>query len=446
MHRQDRGLQACARLAQSAAITMSTHGGAVTRCVEMVGPDTQMDFRGDTFEPVNPLPVKCPHCTLPDLDFVPQPYVLAKGITAPSQISPAYAANFFVRERGRKIIELVAPGTVTIYPTVEKKTKKSTDWFLAAPKQLIEIPGRRTEKPFCSKCGEAKYGNLFSTVADGEPMKEFDSKGLDIFKSRQWRAGNLAEDDLARTNNYRAESKLPPLPWSYYDIDAPPHPERWTRLNVSRKLYFSLRLEQLLKRAKLKGQLVRSAVFEDEVTSDTDEEWITEKLGLLASNGLAEAPTNGGQSRASASNKWFQQYLKRHAAKTKARKVVDFGAIEKKQKVKLPQSYKDFISTVGPKAYEDIMEKEGFTARVLPPAKLDFRDYRRGRVPHLDREESQIDGVMFAATDHGDCFVFDIGEGSSEFPVYWYDHEQNSLEPFAPNFAECVKRWEEEKA
>jgi hypothetical protein len=103
------------------------------------------------------------------------------------------------------------------------------------------------------------------------------------------------------------------------------------------------------------------------------------------------------------------------------------------------------MSTVGPTAFDDVDDNEGFTARILPPTKLDFKGYRRGKVPDLDKDSARVDGVRFADTDHGDCFVFDLSAqdtpAGSDLPVFWYDHEQNVMEPYAPNFAACIKRF-----
>ncbi len=57
---------------------------------------------------------------------------------------------------------------------------------------------------------------------------------------------------------------------------------------LERDLYFSVRLEQLLQRAKVKWQLVRSWNFKDVTPTSEDEAWIQEKLRLLAELGLAE--------------------------------------------------------------------------------------------------------------------------------------------------------------
>jgi hypothetical protein len=96
---------------------------------------------------------------------------------------------------------------------------------------------------------------------------------------------------------------------------------------------------------------------------------------------------------------------------------------------------------VGPKSFEGINETEGFIASVLPPEKLDFRTCRRGRMRNLDEDSARIDGVLFAETEHGDCFVFDAAAKGDDYPVFWYDHESSCFEPFAEDFAECIKRF-----
>jgi hypothetical protein len=61
----------------------------------------------------------------------------------------------------------------------------------------------------------------------------------------------------------------------------------------------------------------------------------------------------------------------------------------------------------------------------------------------FDEASLAIDGVMFASTDHGDAFVFDVSQkdAAGNYAVYWYDHEENAMEPFAPTFAAAVKRF-----
>ncbi len=412
-----------------------------TFCVLMVGPDDQMDMasRGNFIRPVNPLPVLCPHCTFPNLDYVAEPYLLARGITSPAETFSAMRGNFLVRERVKRILEVAVPNACTFHPTAELKSKTPTPWWLAVPNQKLATRRRtyyKTPPARCSKCGELQWD--FSD--DWDAMNDFNSGGVDVFKSLAW-SGTDAESWLEDTNRSRKDSGEPPLPWSYMGlapIEPPPHPERWTR-GVDRNLYFSVRLEQLLKRAKVKGQLVRYYNFKDMKTTPEDEAWIQEKLQLLAKHGLLDAPKPAAGKSASAAQKWFKQFLKRTA--TKGLKPVDFAAVEQERKLALPQDYKDFIATVGPKSFADVCDMEGSATTVLPPQKLDFKNYRRGQVPHLEGDDAAVDGVMFAANDGGDCFVFDVSVKGGDYPVFWYRHEENTLEPFAPNFAECIKRF-----
>ena len=210
-------------------------------------------------------------------------------------------------------------------------------------------------------------------------------------------------------------------------------------MGTDRNLYFSVRLEQLFRRAKVKGQLVRSYEFKNIKPTSEDEAWIAEKLKLLAEHGLVDAPKSAASPPNGAAKKWFQQFVKKNAAKKS--QSHDFAAVEKKQKLALPADYKDFITVVGPKTFADVNGLEGSTTSVLPPAELDFNDYRRGKVPELEGDDAAVDGVAFATVDSGDVFVFDVAAPGGDWPVYFYNHEENSLEHFAANFAECIRRF-----
>ena len=368
-----------------------------TACVRMTGPDDTIDMNRN--EPANELPIKCSHCTFPDLDFVPKTYLLARGFTSPSETTKAVLGNFLVRERVRRILEIAVPAECTFYPTAEFKSKKLTPWWLAVPvHKLATIRVLHKDKPVsrCSKCGELEgdWGD------DWDAMTQFDSKGINVFKPTAW--------------------------------------DGWNR-EIERDLYFSVRLEQLLKRVKLKGQLFRLIDFEDVKTSPADEAWIAEKLKLLAEHGLVDAPKSAASPPSVAAKKWFQQFVQKNAAKKS--QSHDFAAVEKKQQFTLPADYKDFITVVGPKTFADVNGMEGATTSVLPPAELDCKNYRRSKVPELAGDEAAVDGVAFATVDSGDVFVFDVAAPGGDWPVYFYNHEENVLEPFATNFAECIRRF-----
>jgi len=409
-----------------------------TACVAMTGPDGGMDLLGSSYyDPANPLPAKCPHCTFPDLDFVAKPYLLSKGISSPAETSLARFGNFLVRERVKRILEVAVPNACIFHVTADRKSKKPSPWWLAVPKQLLTTPGMKAVRPCCSKCGEPKAGYCY-TANVWDQMKCFDTGGVNVFKALAW-SGATAEDDFAEVNRYRKQKGEPLLPWSHWGVESPTHPERWTRTMLTRDLFFSARLEQLFKRAKVKGQLVRLWDFKDVKSSPEDEAWIEEKFRLLVEHNLVDTPKPATGKTGNAAQKWFKQYLKKNAAK--GIQAADFAAVEKKNKLTLPQDYKDFISTVGTKSFADACDMEGSTTTVLPPLELDFKDYRRGKVPYLEGDDAEVDGVMFAANDSGDCFVFDVSAKGSDYPVFWYRHEENTMEAFAPNFAECIKRF-----
>ena len=366
--------------------------------------------------------------------------------------------NFLVRPRVREIIQAVLPGACSFVQTIEKKSSKRTEWFLAVPSNVIDLPDGRDrsgDKQRCSVCGEPKLGYYFHEKVKGtNEMRHIgaanvDSRGLDIFKSRQWHAVDTLENQYANALKH-AQKNDPPVPWSNFGarrgIPEAPHKQRWSRVNIDRDLFFSLRLEQLLKRLKVKGQLVRNWNYRNLEPSQSDLEWIEEMLRALKAPGPTgeiiaridrETKSSVGQS-----DKWFGQYLKKNASNKKLPKM-DFASIEKKHKIKLPEAYKAFMTVVGPKSFEDVNATEGFTANVSPPNKLDFKTCRQ-KMWKKTSVESDVDGVIVAVTDHGDVFVFDISAkptSGGDYPIYWLDHEQNTLEPFAPDFATCIKRF-----
>jgi hypothetical protein len=340
-----------------------------------------------------------------------------------------------VRDRVKKILEMAVPGACKFYKAEDRKGKVKLDWWLAVPTTLIDTPRPKASAERCSKCGETKV-----TIGPlGDPWKAmhgYDSKGVDVFKSLGWHTHQTVEGFFEEFKKHYPKDEFP---WKNYRVPPPPHRERWTRIMIARDLYFSVRLEQLLKRAKVKGQLIRSADFNGVKASAEDEKWIAEKLGLLAKAGLVEggASAKGGVK----AEGWFKDYLKQNA-KGKPR-VFDFAAIEKREKIKLPNDYKEFVRVVGAKSFPDVMEMEGFKATLVAPRDLNFKEYRRGKVEFLEGEDAEVDGVMFATTDHGDAFVFDVRAKGKDFPVYRHDHENNVLEQFAPNFASCVRRFVE---
>jgi hypothetical protein len=307
------------------------------------------------------------------------------------------------------------------------------------------MPGRKPGNPVCPKCHEPKSGYIYTNPGTYlSKLKTFDSRGINIFKSCDWDSVAIAEDDFDASNRERAKAGEPPqswqehITWAIPDLPAPTHRSRWTRRHLGRNLFFSVRLEQLLKRAKVKGQLVRSYCFKEVQPSSEDETWIQEKLRLLNAGSSSDLKHSSRNVREC--QQWLKQFLQRNAAKKPT--TVDFAAFEKKHKIKMPGTYKDFISAVGSKSFPDVGGLKGSRTTVLAPNKLDFEDYRRDQLARLIGAPTKIDGVLFARVNNGDGFVFDVASPrTGEYSIHWYRHEENELELFASNFAACIKRF-----
>jgi WD40 repeat protein len=370
------------------------------QCVTMTGSDDRLDLRGIQEEPLNPLPVKCSTCRIADLDYAPETYLLGRGIDRPVDLAPAEAGNLLVRESARRIIEVVAPGQCRFIPTAHYKTAAATPWFLAVPVHVKTTAIPPTTRQRCPECSEPWCFHHYSECSD-ERQWASPAATLEIFKSKNWGC-HIA----------------PFKGWSH------DRPKIFGRL-----LYFSVRMEKLLKKLGLRG-LCRSIECKDQPNAE-DDAWVAEKLHLLR---IADCKRTAGN-KADDSKNWFQEYLKKKAKQKPP--VHDFAAVEKRHGVKLPESYKEFISAIGTKTFKDIDEEEGLWVHLLPPKKL---EYERCSEEGGD-EEDDFDGVMFASTDHGDGFCFVLSKRSSDYEVRKFDHESSTYEPYAKNFAECIKRF-----
>lgn len=378
------------------------------RCVQVTGSDDRMDCRDMFYHPINPLPRKCAKCGFPDLDYIPQPYFLVRSRTmTPNEIALAESGNFLVRDRVRRVFELLAPARCTFYPTCYKETSEKTRWFLAVPTHQVATAKVDPSIPRCDACGEPRSAHpgtqwveyLFGTPRRNQPRGEgwTGVSDYEILKSATWGSSERGWD-------------------------------QW----ISRDLYLSIRLLHLLKKIKAKGS--DEATCQKPVAPDKEESaWINEKLQTLEASGI-RLHAEGTVSDEDA--KWFRDYLKARSIEIHAN--WDIKAIERRVKAKLPKSYVDFVSTVGPMSYENIDEQEGFTAHVRSPNELGVEEY----ADDFDDEESKaVNGLTFATTDHGDCFCFNVQKDKKEYAVFLFKHEYNLLEPYADNFAACIKRF-----
>jgi hypothetical protein len=367
-----------------------------------------MDCREMFSDPINPLPRRCARCGFPDLDHVPQPYFVVKSRTlSPNELALAENGNFFVRDRVRQVLDLLAPGQCTFFPTCYQRTSEKTPWLLAVPNVQIATAKVDSSIPRCVACGEprsAHPGTQWSEVLFGDSPR-----------------------DQARGDGWTAESDHELLKSSTWGSS-----ERGWDKWISRDLYISVRLLHLLKKIKVKG--FHEATCQKPVAPGKEESaWIKEKLQLLEANGVR---LHAAGTLSDDDAKWFRQFVRTHTRPVESQ--WDIKAIEKRVKTKLPKTYVDFIKAVGPMSFKNIDEQEGFTASILPPTKLRVEAY----ADELEDEESRVvNGLTFATTGHGDSFCFDVQKGKREYAVYLFKHEYQLLEPYAENFAECVKRF-----
>jgi hypothetical protein len=400
-----------AKYYERVAVSDSHHGDQgcfPMRCVEITGSDDRMDCRDMFYDPINPLRRKCAKCGFPDLDHLPQPYFLIKSRTmSPNELALAENGNFLIRDRVRRMLDVLVPGQAIFFPTHYKGTSLATPWLLAVPSHQVVSAKVAPSIPRCEECGEprsAHPGTQWSESLLDTPGRSLQAgKGwtcelnYDLMKSATW---GSSEDG-----------------W-----------HQW----ISRDVFMSVRLLHLLKKFKARG--FYEATCQKPIAPDKDEsEWIKGSLRALKTSGI---PFHADGTLSETDARWFRDYIKSHRRDVELQS--DINVAEKRLMTKLPKSYVDFVKTVGPVTFENVDELEGFAASILPPDELGIEPL----ADELEDEESKsVKGLTFANTDHGDCFCFDVRKGTKEFPVFLFKHEYQLFEPYAENFAACIKRF-----
>ena len=364
------------------------------RCIQVTGSDNRMDCRDMFYDPLNSLPEACGDCGFPELSHVPEPYFLVRSRTMnPNELAPAEMGNLLVRERLRTVFELVAPGDFAFYPTTFLKSSEQTPWWLAVPKHQVAIAEVDPKIPRCKTCGEpraAHPGTQYSKwIWDGQ-------SDHDALKSSTWASSESG--------------------WL----------ERW----IDRDIYLSVRLLSLLKQIGAKGL---DPTEKPPPLEEDEEAWVQVQLQLLDENGV---PSHAPGTVSNEDLKWYRRYLRENALAEK--RSHDWKSIEKRLGFKLPKSYRDFLDKVGSRSFDDLDGQPGFTARILSPEDLDENPLSASEA---DEEDAGIHAIVFATTDHGDCFCFDARRDLKEFEVLLYLHEMESFEAYASNFAACIRRF-----
>lgn len=365
-------------------------------CVELTGSDTGLDCGPFVFDWINALPVRCSTCGFPDLDAVPQPYrILRSRAMTPHESVPAAYGNLLVRDRVRRVLDLAAPGACTFHPTVFNKGTGVSPWSLAVPTHQAATGVVDPAIPRCPTCGEPRsshpgtqwVGWLLGPVSFDGPH--------DVFKATTWASGDAS--------------------W-----------KQW----LDRAVFMSARLFGLLERLGVKGldEATCSPAGRAQGRQRAHRAWIDEQLAKVTAAGVPTDPPG------KVSAEVIRQFKQVVAAASRAG-TFDRKAAEKRLGFKLPPSVADYYAATGRRVFQDVDDEPGFTVRLLPVEQWDVTTYRRGA------EGGEVDGVMFAATDDGDCFCLDLAAGGKEYPVRHYRHEQSEFEPYAASFAACVVRF-----
>src|SRR5262249_52333039 len=92
-----------------------------------------------------------------NLDHVPQPYFLIKSRTiSPNELALAQNGNFFIRERVKRVLDLLVPGQFTCFSTHFKGTSEATPWLLVVAKHQVVAATVKPSIPRCAACGEPR--------------------------------------------------------------------------------------------------------------------------------------------------------------------------------------------------------------------------------------------------------------------------------------------------
>lgn len=373
------------------------------QCVTMTGSDERMDQIGGCGALLNPLPIGCTTCRMPDLDAVAEPYKVGKGVNRPAELAVAANGNFLVSDRVRRVLEIAAPGQCRFVSTVHAKTGQPTPWHLAVPlhTQVTVSPPPSRER--CPACREPWCFHIPTEAPEGlrwwSPTSE-----KDLFKAHQWGS---------HTASFKG-----------WDGNRP--------AIFDRELHFSIRLEQLFKRLGFRG-LTRLAYCTESPSTD-DTAWVNAMVKRIAA--LSSEPASDADADADAAELkvWFDAYVK-SIGKAQL-KTVDWGAIQSRIGFGLPLTYREFAERVGRKSYGD-PEEEGLRLTIKRAESLDGEAFR-----NLEAGDDQPDGaVVFAEYNNGDALCFSRPSGSKESAVWRYDHETDAFEPVAKSFAECIRRF-----
>ena len=314
----------------------------------------------------------------------------------PHEAVPAAYGNLLVRGRVRRVLEAVVPGACSFHPTAFAKGTGVSPWSLAVPAHDIPTGVVDPAIPRCPACGQPRSSHP-GTQWTGWLLGPVPFDGPhDLFKSATWASSEAG--------------------W-----------ERW----LDRAAFMSGRLFGLLERLGIKGldEATCTPAGRAQERQRTHRAWIDEQLAQVIA---ARIPTQPPGKVSAEVMRRFKQMV----ADSGGPAGFDRKMAEKRVGFKLPPSVVDYYAAGGRTVFENVDDEEGFTVQLLPIEQWNVTTYRLGA-----EGGDEVDGVMFAATGHGDCFCLDLAAGGKEYPVRHYRHDMSGLEPYAASFAAAIVRF-----
>ena len=316
-------------------------------------------------------------------------------MNASGELTIGHDDRLLVKERLRRVLELVAPGCCTFHPTYAQRTAVQTPWFLGVPLHEGEPKIKSFKKPLqcCKVCGEP-YARNVNLVAE-------------------WNSGC----------------------YSAYDVSSPAEWQSWKRPlgEMFRFTLFSVRLIALLKKLGLRGMYPSSPM---PVLDASETDWVTRNYEAASVAGLAGEPT---AAPALSERQWFLKWLKSRRKKP-PQSALTLKDLEQRHGITLPSEYHEFAASSGEVIYRNV-EDDGLEVILFAPAKADFTNWRKGKTEMDDPESREVDGVMIADTNCGDVFCFDLAAKRPQPPVVRYNHELDCYEEYADSFVACLRRF-----
>lgn len=385
------------------------------RMIALTGSDERFDSDFWWGTPLNVLPVACPACQFPDLAHVPQPYFLKRAACRSSlEMFPAAHGNILVKDRLKRVIELLVPGDCNFHPTTVAKSKEPAPWWLMVPNRLMTTGEVKDSIRRCPECAQpvSAHGTQYEVPLPNRP-DVLEQSGVDVSKSTNW---------------YSEERG-----WHLWIEQQ----QRW-RYSLHCDPLMSIRLFNLLTRIGARGMVELGLQTAESRPLGEELDWIETGLRRLAEAGIPGMP-DGAMSKEDAA--WHRKFLK-----ARGRQIAkpDFRAFEKSHKLQLPPSYRKTLEKCGPLVFTDVDEIEGVSVQLLPLEEVDAVSMRHGIADFEDEPSKAVDCVVFATAENGDWYCFDAAGKHSEKPVYLYNHEGHFLEPYSAHFVECLRRFSDE--